>query len=118
MKNTKTTAAFTEVCISPAHSGFGMFQRGESNGTAWADCSDLEAEISSAGLNFLPINEALADSEFISAGIEDISGKIYGGDPDHIYARIDDGPNGEKTVGYFGIDEIEVDEDYWDDGYK
>lgn len=108
---------YYEVTISPHHGGFGMYQLGEHNYSpqmAWALRSDLEDEISSAA-EFLPIDAALADSEFQAAGIEDIRGRIYGGDPAHLYAVLDADPEGKLCIYYFGIEAAQVPENYFEE---
>lgn len=109
-----TQTAYFEITISQAHSGFGMWQLGEQNfstETAWADDSDLFSEID---FHFLSPDEALADSDFISAGVEDIRGKIYGGDPERIFAYIQKEPDNTQSISYFGIQSTEVPANYWD----
>ena len=106
--------AFREITISGHHAGFGMYQLGEANGDAWASVSDLIQEIADSGITFLPLEEALSDHDFIAAGVKNICGKIYGGDPDSIFATLDETPDGQAEVNYFGIIEIKVDADQWD----
>jgi len=101
--------AYKEITVYHAHSGFGMYQIGESNGEAWESLYDLEVAI---GVLFLPLAEALNDEAYIAAGVEDITGKIYGGDPDYLYARLDQSPDGLE-IGYFGINKIEVDNEQY-----
>lgn len=104
-----TVVAYREICISHHHAGFGMYQLGEANGEAWAYLSDLEKEMDHNLDCMLPLEEALQDDEFVAAGIEDIRGKIYGGDPTYIYANLSDG-----AITYYGIEEQAIAKDYWD----
>lgn len=107
---------FYEVAIRSSHGGFGMFEAGErdySPLSAWASLSDLENEVFATGLDFLPIDEALCDSRFEAAGIEDIRGGIYGGDPLHLYAVLDTSTWDRPTVYYFGIETATVPDDYF-----
>ena len=100
---------YTEVSITPAHSGFGMFQRGElqiSPQTSWADRADLLFEIANNYDAVMPLDEAVADEEFKTLGVEDISGNIYN-QPARLFARIDRG-----ELSYFGIEESELSEDF------
>lgn len=101
---------YTEVSITPHHSGFGMFQTGElqiSPETSWADYSDLKFAIAQNSDAMLELSEALEDPEFQEAGVEDISGHIYN-EPDTLFARIHKG-----TLNYFGIVESEVPDDFY-----
>jgi hypothetical protein len=108
----KQIDAFKEITISTHHSGFGMYQLGEANGEAWASYYDLLQEIANSDIIFLPLDEALTDPRFIAAGVEDISGKIYGGYHDEIFAALLENPGGQDEAYYFGILRIEVDSDY------
>ena len=101
---------YTEVSITPAHSGFGMFDRGElqiGQQTSFADLSDLLFEIANNSDAVLPLDEAIADEDFKDLGIEDISGNIHN-QPSRLFARIDRG-----ELSYFGIEESEVSEDFY-----
>lgn len=103
-----TVTAYYEVNISSASSGFGMFQLGEKNYSpeyAYADKSDLLAAIDE---NFLPLDEAIEDPAFIAAGIVDVRGRIYGGDPEQIFALLYCG-----DIVYFGVESAQVPENYW-----
>ena len=102
--------AYYETQITPAHSGFGEYQRGEdqySPQMAWADENDLLKEIDG---DFEIIDDALQSERFINAGVEDIRGKIHGGNPEELYAILNET---EGYVNYFGIESIEVPDDYW-----
>ena len=101
--------AYKEITINRHHAGFGMYQIGEANGEAWANEADILLEISGNGIEFLPLDEAIADPRYLAAGVEDIRGKIYGGDPAEIFASI--GADGD--IGYFGIIECQVADNYW-----
>jgi|LakMenEpi03Aug12_release.lakeMendotaPanAssembly.Ray.scaffolds.fasta_scaffold59545_7 hypothetical protein len=101
---------YTEVYITPHHSGFGMYQTGElqiSPQTSWADFGDLTFEIAQNSDAVLELSEALEDPEFQAAGVEDISGRINN-QPDTLFARISDG-----NLNYFGIVESEVADDFY-----
>ena len=114
--STNTQTAYTEVAIRQHFAGFEMFTRGEidfSSGNAWAFLSDLEMEIAQNGIEFLPIEEALQDPRYQAAGVEDIRGRIEGGDPDYLYARLDHDPDMGLEVAYFGVESAEVAEDLW-----
>lgn len=107
---------FYEVAISPSHGGFGMYDTGEHNYSpqnAWVSLSDLENELFAKGLDFLPIDEAISASEYQAAGVEDIRGRIYGGDPKHLYAGLSDYEG--SGVYYFGIEAAEVSDDYFEE---
>ena len=102
---------YTECTIKPADSGFGMWQRGEKQvgpQTSYADLSDLVM----AG-ELIDLDAALADEDFIEAGIEDIRGRIYN-EPGRIYAVLDVEGDGSPCVRYFGVEEDEVPEDFFD----
>ena len=102
---------YTECTIKPADSGFGMWQRGEKQmgrETSYADLSDL---IMAGGL--IDLDDALADEDFIKAGIEDIRGRIYN-EPGLIYAVIGEEGDGSPCVLYYGVEEDEVPEDFFD----
>lgn len=105
--------AYYEIGISRHHAGFGMYELGEHNyssDSAWAELSDLEqAMIDGACGQLVPLAEALTDTDFLAAGVEDIRGKIYGGDPAYIYAiHLEDG-----EIAYSGISVAEVESNYW-----
>lgn len=112
---TNTTAPgkmtiYTEVVITPHHSGFGMFERGEvqsSPDNSYAFDSDLLQVAGENSDSVLPIDEAIADADFIALGVQDIRGKIYN-QPDQVFARIDRG-----ELSYFGIVANEVPEDFF-----
>lgn len=110
----KTIDAYKEVVITNHHAGFGMYELGEANGEAWAFSEDIIGEISSNGVSFLSLDEALQDARYIDAGAEDIKGRIYGGDPDEIYVILEKDYEGKEYVYYFGIIEVKVAENYWD----
>ena len=102
---------YTEFTIRPADSGFGMWQRGEkciSPQNSYAYLSDLimDGEL-------IDLDDALADEDFIEAGIEDIRGRIYN-EPGRIYAVLDVEGDGSPCVRYYGVDEDEVPEDFFD----
>ena len=102
---------YTEVTIKPADSGFGMWQRGEKTvgpQTSYACLSDLimDGEL-------IDLDAALADEDFIKAGIEDIRGRIYN-EPGLIYAVLGEEGDGSPCVRYFGVEEDEVPEDFFD----
>ena len=107
----KPVTGYKEICINPHHAGFGAYQASEANGDAWADESDLESEIVGNGIDFLPLEEALKNPEYIAAGVENPT--IYG-DAGSIYASIESDPDGRQVVKYFGIIEVQVSPDYWD----
>lgn len=98
---------YTEFAIRPADSGFGMWQRGEKPvgpETSYACLSDLIM----AG-ELIDLDAALADEDFIRAGIEDIRGRIYN-EPAYIYCVLGE----EGDVRYYGVEEDEVPEDFFD----
>ena len=102
---------YTECTIRPADSGFGMWQRGEKAigpETSYADLSDLIM----AG-ELIDLDDALADEDFIRAGIEDIRGRIYN-EPGRIYAVLGTECDGSPCVRYYGVEEDEVPEDFFD----
>ena len=102
---------YTAFAIKPAHSGFGMWQRGEKPvgpETSYAFLSDLIMDGEMVGLD-----DALADTDFIEAGIEDIRGRIYN-EPGRIYAVLDVEGDGYPCVRYYCVDEDEVPEDFFD----
>ena len=103
---------YTECNIKPAHSGGGMWQRGEkqvSPQNSYADLSDL---VMAGGL--IDLDDALADEDFIEAGIEDIRGRIHN-EPAYIYCVLDERGDGYyPCVRYFGVEEDEVPEDFFD----
>jgi hypothetical protein len=106
----KTTEAYTEVIITPHHSGFGMWERGELQigpETSFAFKGDLLFVIGQNSDKIAPIAEAIEDADFIELGIEDIRGRIYN-QPDEVFARISDG-----ELSYFGIEETIVQENFW-----
>ena len=102
---------YTEFTIKPADSGFGMWQRGEKTvgpQTSYAYLSDLimDGEL-------IDLETALAYEDFIAAGIEDIRGRIYN-EPERIYAVLGEEGDGSPCVLYYGVDEDEVPEDFFD----
>ena len=102
---------YTSCSIKPAPSGFGMWQRGEKQvgpQTSYADLSDLVM----AG-ELIDLDDALADEDFIEAGIEDIRGRIYD-EPGLIYAVLGKEGDGSPCVRYHGVEEDEVPEDFFD----
>lgn len=101
---------YTEVAITPHHGGFGMFQRGEdqsSPATSYACYSDLLRDAGENSDAVMPIDEAIADADFIVFGVEDIRGHIYN-QPDNVFARINRG-----ELSYFGIVATEVPDDFF-----
>ena len=102
---------YTEFAIKPADSGFGMWQRGEKQvgpQTSYADLSDLVM----AG-ELIDLDDALADEDFIEAGVEDIRGHIYD-EPGMIYCVLGEEGDGSPCVLYYGVDEDEVPEDFFE----
>lgn len=102
---------YTAVQITPHHSGFGMFQRGElqvSPQNSWAYFDNLISEFNINSYAVASINLALNDPEFIEKGITDVRGHIHN-EPSNIYAVIDD----YGTLGYFGVVESDVGEDFY-----
>jgi hypothetical protein len=91
---------YKEIAIRPHPAGFGMFDRVSSE-EIWSDDTDMLAEMSGNGVQAVELSDALSDPEFLAAGVEDIKGRIYGGDPTTIYASL---INDELV--YFGIDEV------------
>jgi hypothetical protein len=88
-----------------------MWQRSEkqvSPQNSYADLSDLVM----AG-ELIDLDDALADEDFIEAGIEDIRGHIYD-EPGLIYAVLGKEGDGSPCVRYFGVEEDEVPEDFFD----
>jgi len=101
---------YTAVSIAPHHSGFGMYQTGElqvSPQTSYADFGDLCFEIAQNSDAMGYLSQALEDEEFVNAGVEDISGRIYN-EPEKLFAQINDG-----ELHYFGIVETEVANDFF-----
>ncbi len=104
---------YTECNIKPAHSGGGMWQRDEKQvgrETSYADLYDLVM----AG-ELIDLDDALADEDFIKAGIEDIRGRVDN-EPGMIYCKIDEQGDGDGSpcVRYFGIEEDEVEDDFFE----
>ena len=102
---------YTEFAIKPADSGFGMWQRGEKSigpQTSYAFLSDLVMDG-----ELIALDDALADEDFIEAGIEDIRGRIYN-EPAYIYCVLYVEGDGYPCVRYYGVDEDEVPEDFFD----
>ena len=102
---------YTEFTIKPADSGFGMWQRGEKQvgpQTSYADLSDLVMDG-----ELIDLEAALEDPDFIEAGIEDIRGRIYN-EPGRIYCVLVEEGDGSPCVRYFGVDEDEVPEDFFE----
>jgi hypothetical protein len=102
---------YTEFTIRPADSGFGMWQRGEKqvspqNSYAYLNDLIMDGEL-------IALDDALADEDFIKAGIEDIRGRIYN-EPGRIYAVLGEEGDGSPCVRYFGVDEDEVPEGFFD----
>ena len=88
-----------------------MWQRGEkqvSPQNSYAFLSDLVM----AG-ELIDLDDALADEDFIEAGIEDIRGRIYN-EPAYIYCVLDKQGDGSPCVRYIGVEEDEVPEDFFD----
>lgn len=102
---------YTLVQIDPHHAGFGMYQRGElqvSPQNSYAYHDDLISECVNNSCTVASIDLALGDSEFIEKGVTDIRGHIYN-EPSNIYAVIDD----YGSLGYFGVVESDVGEDFY-----
>ena len=102
---------YSECTIKPADSGFGMWQCGEravGPETSYACLSDLVADG-----ELIDLETALADEDFITAGIEDIRGRIYN-EPAYIYCVLGEEGDGSPCVRYFGVDEDEVPDDFFD----
>jgi hypothetical protein len=102
---------YTAFTIKPADSGFGMWQRGEKQVSAQNSYAYLSDLIMDGEL--IDLDDALADEDFIEAGIEDIRGRIYN-EPGRIYAVLDVEGDGSPCVRYYGVDEDEVPEDFFD----
>lgn len=105
---------YTEVTIRPHHSDFRMYEAGEINCSpenSYADYFNLLQEASSAGIEMIPLVEALQEKEFQAAGIEDIHGRIYR-QPTHLFASLDQTPAGLQVI-YHGIDEREVPDNFF-----
>ena len=103
---------YTQVCIIPHHSGFGMFQIGEvqiSQENSWAYFDDLIQSIRQNTFSCEKLEDALQDEEFKKLGIEDINGRIYN-QPSNIYAIIDD----YKHLQYIGIVTSNVNDNFFD----
>ena len=102
---------YTSCSITPAASGFGRWERGEKQTgreTSYADLYDLVM----AG-ELIDLETALADDDFIAAGVEDIRGRIEN-EPGMIYCVIDEEGYGYPCVLYCGVEEDEVDEDFFE----
>jgi len=102
---------YTEYTIKPADSGFRMWQRGEKQvgpQTSYAYLSDLVMDG-----ELIDLEAALEDPDFIEAGIEDIRGRIYH-EPGRIYAVLGEESDGSPCVLYYGVDEDEVPEDFFE----
>ncbi len=104
---------YTECNIKPADSGFGMWQRGEKQVSPQNSYADLYDLVMAGGL--IDLDDALADEDFIEAGIEDIRGRVYN-EPGMIYCKIDEQGDGDGSpcVRYFGIEEDEVEDDFFE----
>jgi hypothetical protein len=110
-KEKRKMTIYTEFTIRPADSGFGMWQRGEKAigpETSYADLNDLimDGEL-------IDLETALEDQDFLDAGIEDIRGRIYN-EPGMIYCAIGEQGDGSPCVRYFGVEEDEVGEDFFE----
>ena len=104
---------YTSCSITPAPSGFGMWERGEkqvSPQTSYADLNDLLTD--GNGPNLVDLETALGDDDFIEAGIQDIRGRIYN-EPADIYCAIWEQGYESPCVLYYGIEEDEVAEDFF-----
>jgi hypothetical protein len=88
-----------------------MWQRGEKQVSAQNSYAYLSDLIMDGEL--IDLDDALADEDFIEAGIEDIRGRIYN-EPGRIYAVLDVEGDGSPCVRYYGVDEDEVPEDFFD----
>jgi len=91
-----------------------MWERGEkqvSPQTSYADLNDLLTD--GNGPNLVDLETALEDEDFIEAGIEDIRGRIYN-EPGRIYAVLGLEGDGSPCVLYYGVDEDEVPEDFFE----
>ena len=87
-----------------------MWERGEKQvgkQTSYADLNDLIIDG-----EYTDLETALADADFIAAGIQDIRGSI-GNEPGMIYCVLGDN-YGSPCVRYFGVDEDEVEEDFFE----
>ena len=102
---------YTAFTIKPADSGFGMWQRGEKQVSAQNSYAYLSDLIMDGEL--IDLDAALADEDFIEAGIEDIRGRIYN-EPGMIYCVLGVEGDGSPCVRYYGVDEDEVPEDFFD----
>ena len=101
---------YTEVQIKPASSGFGLYERGELQASAensYAFRDDLIQAVSNSGIDFLPLDQALRCEDFQAAGIADIRGLVQN-QPRYIFARLEN-----DSVSYLGIEETEVDADFF-----
>lgn len=106
---------YTQVCITPHHAGFGMWESGElqvSPENSWALRSDLLHVIGENFDEVLPIAEALEREDLLALGVENIEGRIYNG-PDCLYVAVSENGEGEKEFGYFGIEETQVPENFF-----
>lgn len=106
----KTMTIYTLCNIKPAHSGFGLYDRGEvqsSPENSYAFLGDLEARA-----EITPLESALADDDFKEAGVENINGRIHN-QPGRLYAKIQEDAYG-KSVAYYGVVESEVSENYFE----
>lgn len=87
---------YYEVSIIPASGGFGEWQTQPINGEGWADYSDLEMEMRTAGeLYELGVDE-------LPDGVQDIRGRIHN-EPSHVFAIVDG-----DCVSYTGITEVDA----------
>lgn len=71
---------YHEVCIFPAHTGFGMYGTGELS-DPWESESDLLSEMVSTTREFYELGSDVP----LPDGVEDIRGRIHN-EPDRIFA--------------------------------
>lgn len=100
---------YVEVNITPAASGFGLWDAGDSNGEKWDDADELLDEIrQTPGID--EVYELGVDE--LPEGVENIRGKINN-QPGRVFAckliRQKGSSPDDDLIRYFGIDEIQVD---------
>ena len=88
-----------------------MWQRGEKQVGAQTSYADLNDLIMAGDL--IDLETALEDPDFIEAGIQDIRGRIYN-ETSLIYCAICEQGYESPCVLYYGIEEDEVEEDFFD----
>lgn len=72
----------------------------------YGDIGELLDAVADNGFEFMELYDALRDDRFVELGVKDIRLRLEGERPDYVYAVV-----GNKTIDYFGVKEIEVEEE-------